>query len=94
MFDVIESPPPPSPLECKLEDHLTVKKMVERYKNHPRIEAIRENFNISLATIEKINNIIKNLFLKTPTGLNKIPPKMVKLSANVIDSSIDRQHHR
>lgn len=36
----------------------------------------------------EINEIIKNLYLKRPAGLNKISPKMVKRFAKVIDSSI------
>ena len=33
----------------------------------------------------EINKIIKNLNLKTATGPNKIPVKIVKLAANITD---------
>ena len=38
------------------------------------------------ATTEEINKIIKGLDPKKATGLDKIPPKIVKMSANGIDS--------
>ena len=68
-------------------------KIIKHYKNHPSIERInkictkKENFDISTATGEKINKIIKELDPKKATGLDKIPPKVVKMSANdAIDS--------
>ena len=63
-------------------------------KNHPSIETInkictkKENFRIPRATTEEINKIIKELDPKKATGLDKIPPKIVKMSANVIDSHL------
>ena len=63
-------------------------------KNHPSIETInkictkKENFDIPTATTEEINKIIKELDPKKATGLDKIPPKIVKMSANVIDSHL------
>ena len=44
----------------------------------------KENFPISLATTEEIKNKIIR-----PTGPNELPAKMVKISANVIDSSTE-----
>ena len=78
--------------ECKSDDHLTVTKIIKHYKNHPSIERInkictkKENFNISTATAEKINKIIRELDPKKATALYKIPPKVVEMSANAIDS--------
>ena len=78
--------------ECKSDDHLTVEKIIKHYKNHPSIETInkicnkKENFDIPTTTTEEINKIIKELDPKKATGLHKIPPKIVKMSANVIDS--------
>ena len=66
-------------------------KIIKHYKNHLSIERInkictkKENFDISTAIGEKINNI-KELDPKKATGLDKIPPKVVKMSANAIDS--------
>ena len=47
-----------------------------------------ENFDSSLASTEEMNKIINILDPKKATGLNKIPPKTVKISANVTDYDI------
>ena len=80
--------------ECQSEDDLTVSKIIEYYKNHPSVVKIsefyskKENFDIPIATTEEINKIIKELDPKKATGIDKIPPKIVKISANVIDSHL------
>ena len=45
-------------------------------------------FDIPTAKIEDINKTIKNINPKKTTGPDKIPPKIVKLSANIIDSHL------
>ena len=47
-----------------------------------------ENFDSSLASTEEMNKIINILDPKKATGLNQIPPKTVKISANVTDYDI------
>ena len=80
--------------ECKSDDHLTVAKIIKHYKNHPIIETInnictkKENFDIPIATTEEINKIIKELDPEKATGLDKTPPKIVKMSAKIIDSHL------
>ena len=37
-------------------------------------------------TAEEINKIIKDINPKKATGLDKTPPKIIKLSANIVDS--------
>ena len=80
--------------ECKSYDHLIIAKVVTHYKYHPSIETInkictkKENFDIPTATTEETNKIIKELDPKQATGLDKIPPKIVKMFANVIDSDL------
>ena len=44
--------------------------------------------DIPLATAEQINKIIKRLNPNKATGPDKIPPKIVILSANIIDSHL------
>ena len=44
--------------------------------------------HVPTATTEEINKIIKEVDSKKATGLDKIPPKIVKMSANVIDSHL------
>ena len=43
-------------------------------------------YNISLATAEQINKLIKKLNSKKATAPNKTPPKIAILSANRTDS--------
>ena len=80
--------------ECKSDDHLTVEKIIEHYKNQRTIETInkictkKENFDIPTATTQEINKIIKELDPKKARDLDKIPSKIVKMSANVIDSHL------
>ena len=76
-----------------LEDSKTVKTIIEEYKNHPSIINIKkqvphniEMFHFQKPTVGEINKIIKSINPKKATGPDKIPPKIVKLSANVIDS--------
>ena len=45
-------------------------------------------YDIPLATAEQINKIIKKLNADKATGPDKIPSKMVILSANIIDSHL------
>ena len=73
------------------EDRSTISKIIKTYENHPSIRAIRNNlsnndtFTFPKATQEEINSIIKSLNPKKATGPDGIPPKIVKLSSNVID---------
>ena len=76
-----------------LEDFNTVKHIIKEYKNHPSIVNIRnqtnlnvDTFNFPHATAEEINKIIKEINPKKATGPNKIPLKIIKLSAIIIDS--------
>ena len=83
--------------ECKSDDHLTVIKIIKHYKNHPSIEAInkicikKENFDIPTATTEEINKITKESDPEKAIGLDKISPKTVKMSANVIESYLEKR---
>ena len=77
------------------EDNTTVKNIIKQYENHNNIINIKNHidspvirFDIPTAKIEDINKIIKNINLKKATGPDKIPPKIVKLSANIIDSHL------
>ena len=68
--------------ECKLDDHLTVTKIIKHYKNHPSNERLnkicnkKENFDIPIATTEEISKIIKELDAKKATGLEKFHQKL------------------
>ena len=77
-----------------LEDSNTGKSIIEEYKNHPCIINIRNQTNQNVytsefpyATAEEINKSIKNINPKKATGPDKIPPKIIKVSTNIIDSN-------
>ena len=48
----------------------------------------KNKYNIPLAAAEQINKIIKNSNPNKAIGPDKIPPKIVILSANIIDSHL------
>ena len=77
------------------EDNTTVKNIIKQYENHSSIINIKNHidspairFDIPTAKIEDINKIIKNINPKKATGPDKTPPKIVRLSANIIDSHL------
>ena len=61
-----------------------------RDKNHPSVVKVKEtfknarNFELPKASPKGINKIIKSLNSKKATGPDKIPPKLIKLAANII----------
>ena len=76
-----------------LEDSNTVKNIIEEYENHPSIINIWNQTNLNVNTFdfphaiaEEINKIIEDINPKEATGPDKIPPKIIKLSANTTDS--------
>ena len=88
---------PPMKLENDLDyinDSLITKPITKKYKNHPSIKAIQDTFpvkkefKIEEAKVEQINKILRNINSRKATGPDKIPPKIVKMSANIIDSHL------
>ena len=80
--------------EVQENDAATIKSIIDKYQNHSSILNIKNNiktdktFDIPHATTEQINKIIKNLNPKKATGPDKIPPKILRLSADIIDCHI------
>ena len=73
----------------------TIKSIIKKSENHSSIIKINNKVvkseircNIPLATAEQINKIIKKLNPNKATGPDKIPPKIVTLSANIIGSHL------
>lgn len=68
--------------------------IVKKYENHPSILEIKKNFDSSKkfefpkAKVEDINTLLKQTNIKKATGPDTIPPKLTRLSANVIDSHL------
>ena len=71
-----------------MQNLLNITKIPLSIETINKIFTKKENFDVSTATTEKINKIIKELDPKKATGLDKIPPKIVKMSANVIGSNL------
>ena len=74
-----------------INDSLITKRIIEKYKNHPSIKAIQDTFpvkkefKIEEAKNEQVNKILRNINSRKSTGPDEIPPKIVKMSANIID---------
>ena len=80
-------------LDPKLSEK-AIREIIENYRNHPSIIKIKEIveekpiFDFAEATTEDINTIIKSLNPNKATGPDRIPLKIIKTAANVIDSHL------
>ena len=88
---------PPMKLENNLDyinDSLITKRVIEKYENHPSIKNIqgtfpvKKEFKIEEAMVEQINKTLRNINSRNATGPDKIPPKIDKMLANIIDSHL------
>ena len=77
-----------------INDSLITKPITKKYKNHPSIKAIQDTFpvkkefKIEEAKVEQINKILRNINSRKAARPDKIPPKIVKMSASIIDSHL------
>ena len=77
-------------------DETTVREILVRFKDHPSICKIRDhmsgttfgNFSLPLATREEVNKIISDIDTSKSCGPDKIPPKLVKISADLLDKPL------
>ena len=78
-------------------DSDTVRDIITKFADHPSIRKIRENnaepafstpFSLPQSTKEEINKILKEIDISKSCGPDKIPPKFVKMSANVLDEPL------
>ena len=82
--------------ENLLEDSITVKNLFKEYKNYPRIIDIKNqnlakrSYEVDFATTNQINKMIKEVDPKKAADPDKVPPKIIKLSANVIGSHLTK----
>ena len=71
-----------------------IEKIIKKYEKHPSILKIKkklnifERFDLPKATVKDINKLIKQIDIKKATGPDTIPPKLVKMSANIIDKHL------
>ena len=71
-----------------------VKQIIKKCENHPSIVEIKKNINIvekftiKEAMVSDINTLLKSVNTKKATVPDNILPKLVKISANAIDSHL------
>ena len=81
----------------------SVRDIVNSYKNHPSIIKIKqvvnrsnasdsERFSFKTVNESEIKDLLKNLGIKKASGIDTIPPKLVKLSADFFDSITHKSH--
>ena len=72
----------------------TIMKIIHNFSDHPSIKIIQENnqsiepFNIPLAKISDIQEILKNINVKKSAGPGMILPSLVKMCSKVIDKPL------
>ena len=77
-----------------INDSLITKRIIEQYKNRPSIKAIQDTlpvkkeFKIEEEKVEQINKILRNENSRKATGPDKIPPKIFRMLANIVDSHL------
>ena len=82
-------------LASRIREKEIVATTIDKFKNHPSIISIKNEFrptaelNIKAATVDQINKIIRSLDAKKVTGPDKIPVKVVKMSAYIIDKHLN-----
>ena len=76
---------------------MVINKIVQHYSNYPSILKISQNFDYSQTveqfqfnsiTTSEIYKFLKNIDDKKATGTDKIPPKLVKISAEVLSQPL------
>ena len=81
-------------LASRISEKELVATIIDKFKNHPGIISIKNEFrptvelNIKAATVDQINKIIRSLDAKKATGPDKIPVRIVKMSAYIIDKHL------
>ena len=73
--------------------------IIEAYKNHPSVTKIKEiieknttkrSFKFDSVTKPYITTLLKNIHIKRATGVDRIPPKLVKLWANILSEPLTK----
>ena len=80
---------PQNMANCDIVDYI-----IDHYKDHPSVTKINQHFELSekfsLKEVSQgdIHNHLKKVNTKKSTGDDKIPPKILKISADVIDAPL------
>ena len=84
----------PTKLASRISEKEIVATIIDKFKNHPSIIRIKNEFrptaeiNIKAATDDQKNEKIGSLGAEKATGPDKIPLKVVKMSAYIIDKHL------
>ena len=81
------------------DNDTTINVIIEDYKNYPNVTKIEEiieksttksSFKFDSVTKPYITTLLKNIDIKKATGVDRIPPKLVKLSANILSEPLTK----
>ena len=81
------------------DNNTAINVITEAYKNHPNVAKIKEiikknttkrSFKFDSVTKPYITTLLKNIDIKKATGVDRIPPKLVKLSANILSEPLTK----
>ena len=81
------------------DNNTAINVITEAYKNHPSVAKIKEiieknttkrSFKFDSVTKPYITTLLKNIDIKKATGVDRIPPKLVKLSANILSEPLTK----
>ena len=91
------------PHDCSVDfplndPHELIKHILHLYRDHPSIIAIKnearsgeiQSFKFREVSVEEINKLLQTLDLNKSTGEDQLPPKLVKLLANVLDAPLTK----
>ena len=82
---------PPGPLRTYIIDEILIE-----YANHPSVEAIRETkidnktFTFKEVGVDQVYKLLKTIYDTKSTGEDKIPPKYVKASVDLLAEPFTR----
>ena len=85
--------------EQEIEDNKkAVEVICKLFANHESIKALKENYTVKSLTMGnshllkvstcEVEQLLRNIDRKKSTGINKIPPKLLKLSAKVLSKPL------
>ena len=96
-IDIVEKTsgkPPDDSFKNYTNNRDIVLEVIKKYEHHPSIKTIKSNNNSSVkfklpkAQVSDINSLLKGINIKKATDPDTIPPKLVRMSADIIDSHL------
>ena len=73
------------------DDNIIIDKIIKHYQNHHSIKEIKQSLSLDSAKFmfqptnsSEVTKLLKEIDIKKATGVDKIPPKLIKISADII----------